>query len=137
MVLNTGQEWNINVPRSINATLDSNVTIPCNFTYPEEFHTDNVKVYWKKINVKSIFNTHDNDQNAFVTHTNTTFVLEKYRNKTRLIGNETPKNCSLMILDIKENEQGIYVRIIAKDNYSFNKNIVSIFVNGKNFTFLL
>lgn len=131
--MNTGQKWNIHVPGPISAKLDSNVTINCTFTYPIEFHTPTVKVYWKK-KVKSTVNTYDNDKNAFITHTNPGLVLEKYRNKTKLIGNETKNNCSLMIMDIKGNEQGLYVRIIAKDNYSFYDKTVSILVNGKNFT---
>lgn len=132
--MHTGQKWDITVPGSINATLDSNVTIPCNFSYPEEYHTDNVKVYWKKIE-KVNLPSQDKDKNAFITHTNPMFVLEKFKNKTTVIGNANHLNCSLMILNIKENIHNIYVRVIAKDNFSFYGKTVSILVNGKFFTF--
>lgn len=49
-------------------------------------------------------NTYDLEKNAFVFHTNNTFVLEKYRGKSKLIGDKDKGNCSLMIPDIKENE---------------------------------
>lgn len=130
--MNTGQKWNINVNRSFVAKPGTNVTIPCTFTYPPEHHTESVQVYWKKFE-KSKFNTFDNDQNGFVYHTNYTFVLEKYRGKTTLIGNEAEGSCSLEIRNIMENEPKIYVRVIAKgDNYSFKNDFVSISLSGKN-----
>lgn len=133
MVLNTGQRWTINVTRHINATLGSNVTIPCTFTYPLEHHTKNVEVYWKKPGKK--LHIKDKDPNPFVYHTNDTFVLEMYRGKTMLIGNKSNGNCSLKILNVMENEPEIYVRIAAKgQNYSFKAHSVSISVLGKNFS---
>lgn len=40
-----------------------------------------------------------------------------------------------MIMNVMENEQKIYVRIKAKDDYSFYNKSISIFVDGKKFTF--
>lgn len=111
--------------------MGSDVTINCMFDYPTKEHTDNVQVYWKK-RERSTFKISDNDKNAFVFHPNDTFVLEKYRGKTTLIGNPAEKNCSLLISGITENEPNIYVRVISKvDNYSFVKDFVSISLSGK------
>lgn len=130
--MNTGQTWDVNVTRQIRAELDSDVIVQCTFTYPPEFYTEDVQVYWKKPG-RSNLNTDDIDKNSFVFHTNDTFVLEKYRGKTKLIGNKDKGNCSLMIQGIKENEPNIYVRVIAKgDQYSFYLKFVSISLSGKN-----
>lgn len=130
--MNTGETWNISVAGNINTSLGSDVTIPCTFTYPPEQRTDNVEVYWKKLE-KSKFNINDKDKNAFIFHTNDTYVLDKYKGKTMLIGDKDKGNCSLKIMKIMERMQNIYVRVIGKnDNYSFNKNLVSISVIGKN-----
>nr|XP_040022258.1 uncharacterized protein LOC120811137 isoform X2 [Gasterosteus aculeatus aculeatus] len=125
-----GESWNIDVSRHINATLGSNVTIQCHFTVPTKHYTESMQVFWKK-DEKSKFNTFDNDKNAFIFHPNETFVLEKYRGKTRLMGNKSAGNCSLKIFNIRDNVPNIYVRLIAKgDNYSFSQNSVSIAVTG-------
>ncbi|XP_054478311.1 uncharacterized protein LOC129110154 [Anoplopoma fimbria] len=125
-----GESWNISVERQITLTLGSNVSIQCMFTVPDERRTKSVEVYWKK-NERSNFNTFDNDHNAFVFHPNNTYVLEKYRGKTELIGNKSEGNCSLKIFNVMDNVQNIYVRVIAKgDNYSFKAHSVSIDVLG-------
>ncbi|XP_068592648.1 sialic acid-binding Ig-like lectin 10 [Cebidichthys violaceus] len=125
-----GQSWHVNVSRRINATLGSNVTIPCTFTIPPEYNTQSVEVYWKK-REGSDLDSSKNNRNAFVFHPNNTLVLEKYRGKTKLIGNESKGNCSLKIFDIMNNEQNIYVRVIAKgESYSFYTDSVSISVSG-------
>lgn len=125
-MLNTGQSWYVDVKRHIFATPGSDVIIPCVFTYPPDHHTDNVQVYWK-IKETSHFAIRDRDINAFVYHTNDTWVLDRYRGKTSIIGNKDKGNCSLMIQDINRNEQNLYLRVIAKgDQYSFYKKSVSI-----------
>ncbi|XP_034466491.1 uncharacterized protein LOC117776562 [Hippoglossus hippoglossus] len=125
-----GQDWTINVTQHYNATKNSTVTILCTFTYPKEYHTDAVQVYWKKPG-RSSFNTGDKDTNQFVFHTNKTFVEEKYRGRTELIGKKNNGNCSLRIQNVMDNEQSLYMRIIANgQNYSFKREPVSISVSG-------
>ncbi|XP_027142196.1 uncharacterized protein LOC104932371 isoform X2 [Larimichthys crocea] len=125
-----GQKWEIDVDRHINATIGSEVIIQCNFTIPPIYDTENLEVYWKKM-VKSNFDTGDkHDQNAFVYHKNETFVLEKYRGKTSLIGDIKKRNCTLKIRNIEARDQDIYVRVIAKDAYSFREFPTTIYVNG-------
>lgn len=122
--------WAINVSSSIFAEYGSTVVIPCTFTYPPAHHTDKVQLYWKTLD-KSSFNTYDNDKNAFAFHTNDTFVLEKYRGRTSLIGDKLKENCSLQIKNITESEGPIYLRVIAKgDNYSFRAYPVLFSLSG-------
>lgn len=126
MILNTGQSWGINVTSSIFATPGSNVTILCDFTYPRQFYTNDVQVYWKR-GERSLFAIEDHDKNAFVYHTNDTWVLKRYRGKTKIIGNKDKGNCSLMIQDVDQDDTNLYLRVIAKGNqYSFYSNSVSI-----------
>lgn len=133
-ILNAGEKWGINVTRHINATLGSDVTVSCTFTFPGKQTTKDVQVYWK-LPVRSSFDIKELDKNAFIFHPNNTFVLEKYRGKTKLTGDKDEGSCSLMIQDINENEPNIYVRVIANDQkYSFKKEFVSIALHGKNFT---
>lgn len=131
MVLNTGEQWNVTVTSTITATLGSDVTIPCTFTYPLNLHTDNVKVYWKKMAAEKC-QTDDRDKNLNIFHPENKCLLEGYKKRTKLIGDVKRKNCTLLIRNITTNED-IYVRVIANESYSFKKDIVSIFVDGKYF----
>ncbi|XP_060937683.1 uncharacterized protein LOC133014458 [Limanda limanda] len=125
-----GQKWDINLTQRINATMGSTVTILCTFTYPEEYHTNDVQVYWKRRG-RSSFNTGDNDKNQFVLHTNETFMVEQYRGNTELIGNKDEGNCSLKIRSVTYNEPSLYVRLITNgQNFSFVRKVVSISVSG-------
>lgn len=126
MILNTGQSWGINVTSSIFAPPGSNVTILCDFTYPSEYYTKDVQVYWKR-GERSQYAINDHDKNAFVYHTNDTWVLKRYRGKTKIIGNKDEGNCSLMIQGVDQDDTNLYLRVIANGNqYSFYSNSVSI-----------
>lgn len=106
------------------------------FTYPPEFYTEDIQIHWKRLGK----NTSDaEEKKAFVFHPNDTFVHDTYRGKTKLIGNKDKGNCSLMIQDIKESKQNIYVSIYIKgEQHCFKENTVSISLPGKknNETFL-
>lgn len=130
-------KWKINVERKITAQPGSTVTIQCNFSYPKEISTNNVTVFWKMLSVddQSNCSNGDKDRMAFVFNPNNHCVLEKYRGKTKLIGDPNKGNCSLQITDITDIEQAIYVRIdVQKDKYSFIKDPVrvSFSINGQN-----
>ncbi|XP_034731331.1 uncharacterized protein LOC117946927 [Etheostoma cragini] len=123
-----GHTWNVNVASSIDAILGSNVTIKCFFTYPPKHYTEDVQVYWKKLAVSN--SRFDEKESPFVFHPNDTFVLEKYRGKTKLTGDKAQGDCTLKIFNISEYEENIYVRVEAKDNYSFREHMVTIGVSG-------
>ncbi|XP_061572570.1 uncharacterized protein LOC133428860 [Cololabis saira] len=125
-----GNDWRINVTRSFNVTKGSNLTIPCSFSYPSKYQTNDVQVYWKTRG-RSECSKNDNDKNAFVFHPNETCVLPKYKGQTKVIGDKDGGNCSLQIRNITNNEPYIYLRIFVKNqNYSFTKNNVKISVQG-------
>lgn len=136
MFLFADTKWKINVERKITAQPGSTVTIQCNFSYPKEISTNNVTVFWKTVTSdQSNCSNGDKDRNAFVFNPNNHCVLEKYRGKTKLIGDPNKGNCSLQITDITDIEQAIYVRIdVQKDKYSFIKDLVrvSFSINGQN-----
>uniref|UniRef100_A0A671XLI5 Immunoglobulin V-set domain-containing protein n=1 Tax=Sparus aurata TaxID=8175 RepID=A0A671XLI5_SPAAU len=120
--------WNVNVTRHIKATLGKDVTIPCTFTYPPKLHTDNIKVYWKKMKAGECpSTTADKNQNIFDSENKC--LLPEYKGRTKLIGDIKSKNCTLLIRNIAANEDNIYVRIIALEPYSFKKHTVSISVD--------
>ncbi|XP_039475164.1 uncharacterized protein LOC116335460 isoform X2 [Oreochromis aureus] len=122
------KEWKINVERTITAQPESTVTIHCNFSYPQEYHTNNVTVLWKMSSVKDQSKCKEaNDKRAFVFHPNNDCVHEEYRNKTKLVGDRNKGNCSLQITNIRHSVQKIYVRIYVEDEkYSFIKDLVSV-----------
>uniref|UniRef100_A0A8C7XXA2 Immunoglobulin V-set domain-containing protein n=1 Tax=Oryzias sinensis TaxID=183150 RepID=A0A8C7XXA2_9TELE len=124
-------KWTLTVNTNITVEKGSDVNIPCQFSYPEKHHTQDVKVYWKTDGT-SVCSKTDNDKMAFVFHPNQTCVLPEYRGRTKLIGNETSGDCSLQIMNITMGGV-IYVRIVAKgDQNSFKKQNVSISLKGEN-----
>ncbi|XP_018542967.1 uncharacterized protein LOC108890557 [Lates calcarifer] len=127
-----GEAWNVIVSQPTSVKPYSNVTIQCSFTYPEKYHTENVEVYWKKRFQNSYDNKQDESKslNPFIFHTNSTFVLEKYRGRTMLIGNKTQGSCSLLILNITDNETDIYMRVKGKNEpFSFYNKSINISVS--------
>uniref|UniRef100_A0A1A8C390 Uncharacterized protein n=4 Tax=Nothobranchius TaxID=28779 RepID=A0A1A8C390_NOTKA len=122
-----GQEWEIRTEKKINAAKGSNITIFCTFKIPS---TSNfTAVYWKT-DGESECSKNDNDRKAFVYHPNRSCVLEKYKTKTKLIGDGAKGNCTLQIYNVQESEQ-IYMRVVAVPKpYSFKPNPVTIHVNG-------
>lgn len=127
----TDQNWNVKVTRNIQATLGSNVTIDCSFTYPPNVSSENVEVFWKTFE-RSNFSL-DKDPDAFVFHPIKALVNEKYRGKTKLFGSVTQKNCSLWIFNFTDEKLKIYMRAIGKGwMYSYRKYSVSISVSGNN-----
>lgn len=86
------------------------------------------------MNVTSNITINDMDKNAFIYHTNESFVLPEYRNRTQLIADQSQGSCSMKIQNIRHDIHGLYVRIVvANEKYSFKRSLVSIFVQGKNF----
>lgn len=122
-------DWNVKVTRRFNVTSGSDVNIKCTFSYPQEKHSENVQIFWKKPS-KDKIPIIDNDRNPFIFHPNKSYIIEKYRGRTQLIGNANKGDCSLKIRNVTENEPNIYLRIVVNDTYSFYKNFVSISVSG-------
>ncbi|XP_023138956.1 sialoadhesin-like [Amphiprion ocellaris] len=130
-----GQRWSIDVQRQYVVTNGSDLTIPCKFTYPPEAHNETVTVvavYWKTSGFRNC-SFEDNEKGTFIFHSDEMCMVEKYRKKTKFIGNAASSDCSLQIFDIRDNIPKMYMRIYAtnnKNNFSFLKYFVSITVNG-------
>ncbi|XP_030013034.1 uncharacterized protein LOC115435007 [Sphaeramia orbicularis] len=127
--ISKGHTWNISVTKHFNVTSGSDVNILCTFSYPPKYHSDNVQIFWKKFSKEKI-TINDVDKRPFIFHPNETYIIEKYRHRTKLIGNVKEGNCSLKIQNITENEPKIYLRVAVADNYSFVEDYVSISVSG-------
>lgn len=106
------------------------------FSYPQENSRNRVEIFWKRWSKEKIV-TNDRDKNQFIFHQNKSYIIEKYRERTKLIGKVKEGNCSLNIQNVTENEPKIYLRVnAAKDNYSFIQDYVSILVSGEDFIVL-
>ncbi|KAM9806694.1 myeloid cell surface antigen CD33-like isoform 1-T1 [Syngnathus typhle] len=124
-----GETWGLQVNRNVTAVKGQSVTIPCTFSYPPNQHTGNLQLFWK-LPEKCRFNTFDRDRHAFIYHPNSTFVVERYQGKTRLLGKKSEKSCTLRIQELMDSRLVIFFRIIAKnDNYSFYEQSVTIFAS--------
>lgn len=106
--------------RRVHATLGSDAIVRCSFTFPAKLSTGTVHVYWKK------------NTTTYVFHGNASKVLEMYRGKTKLIGNKDRGNCGLLIQNISQEDQGIYLRIVVNGTaYSFLNDRVNITLSGE------
>ncbi|KAK7926300.1 hypothetical protein WMY93_008610 [Mugilogobius chulae] len=119
--------WSIDVNRHIDAVRGSDVLIRCNFSYPSQHHTNNVKVFWKKDESKE--NHKKGDTNPFVFHPDSSQITELYSGRTSLVGIVKEGNCSLRIKNVTQDESNLYVRIETKKYFSFYNYLVSIKVN--------
>nr|XP_029477035.1 uncharacterized protein LOC115101699 isoform X2 [Oncorhynchus nerka] len=124
--------WKADYPKVVFTKLGEDVTIPCNVTYPPSQSKEPIQAYWKRWgNTKLKIN--DNDKNEFLYHPNNTFVIKSFQTRTNLTGNITQGNCSLKINIIQHGDIGhsYYLRIATgADNFSFNKDLVSIQISG-------
>ncbi|KPP57329.1 hypothetical protein Z043_124965, partial [Scleropages formosus] len=110
-------------PSSISTIQDVCVVIPCTYKYPDT--KPNTEKTWT-----GYWYINENDKQA-VYDEKIANVLSNFKNRTRLVGNLSQGNCSLMINDVKKaDHQKMYFRIQIKnlDNYSFLKKTVSITV---------
>ncbi|XP_018601032.2 sialic acid-binding Ig-like lectin 6 [Scleropages formosus] len=127
LVVNTLQtsstDWTADYPSSISTIQDVCVVIPCTYKYPDT--KPNTEKTWT-----GYWYINENDKQA-VYDEKIANVLSNFKNRTRLVGNLSQGNCSLMINDVKKaDHQKMYFRIQIKnlDNYSFLKKTVSITV---------
>lgn len=122
--------WDVHVRHNYQKPPGSNLRILCNFTYPKEYRTKDVRVYWKKPG-RSVCSKDDMDKEAFIFHTNSTCVHDHYKGRTRLTGDPARGDCTLLIMNVTETEPKIYLRVsVMNENFSFTDNSVSISVLG-------
>uniref|UniRef100_A0A3Q2V4B8 Ig-like domain-containing protein n=1 Tax=Haplochromis burtoni TaxID=8153 RepID=A0A3Q2V4B8_HAPBU len=112
--------WTAAVSSSVKGLLGSCVVIPCSYNYPDP-----------KTNTTSFTGIWYNDNDQVVYHSDASQTPGQFRNRTKLLGDLSKKNCSLMIDDLQQSDVGpLYFRIEIKgyDQYSYKNNKVSISV---------
>lgn len=92
------EEWK-DVPKSLEALESSCVVIPCSFTAPaEHLSSSSLKGIWYRLKQPKEV-VYDEDR---------TRVAENFRDRTRMLGRLSEKNCTLEILKIQEHDSGRY-----------------------------
>lgn len=108
------------------------MTVPCSFSYPPEYHTENLGLFWRLFR-RSPIKTYDWDTNAFIYHPNSTFVVKKYQGKTSMVPRKNNRSCTLKIKNLLDNRLHIYFQIVAEKSFSFSRQSVTITASGEQF----
>uniref|UniRef100_A0A669BQR4 Immunoglobulin V-set domain-containing protein n=1 Tax=Oreochromis niloticus TaxID=8128 RepID=A0A669BQR4_ORENI len=102
--------------------LGSCVVIPCSYNYPDP-----------KTNTTGFTGIWYNDNNEVICHFDKSQTSDQFQNRTKLLGDLSKKNCSLMIEDLQQSDGGpLYFRIEIKDYelFSYSKDKISVSVIG-------
>ena len=106
------------VPFRFSALTRSCVVIPCSFQYQEDVPL--TRGIWSKKNGGVIY------------HNGRSYVLDHFKDRTRILGDLNEGNCSLEIDDIKPFDNGPFCFHAEKgnDKYRFNNSCVFIVMKG-------
>ncbi|XP_052472295.1 myelin-associated glycoprotein-like isoform X1 [Carassius gibelio] len=96
-------QWNVWMPRDISAMTNSCVVIPCSFTYPS-----GVRPYRGIHGIWYFGHPYPQLFPPVVYKSRTDIVHESYKGRTRLLGDLTQKNCTLMINNVGVEHSGRY-----------------------------
>lgn len=126
--------WTLDVPSSIKGLPGYCVVIPCSFNFPNS-----------KKELTQFTGVWYNSRNQVIYHPVESKIMQKYRNRTALLGNLSQKNCSLEIDPLNDHDKGPFhfrVVITGLDSYSYIHEKVSISMISKSirvlsFTILL
>ncbi|KAL6471527.1 hypothetical protein MHYP_G00201770 [Metynnis hypsauchen] len=121
-VTSTKGNWTVTLPQvRFNITKCSNITINCTMKYPEpEEAKKKIQVFWKAKD-KGTTNINSKDKNLFIYHPNHLLVMKSFQRRTRLLGNITNHDCSLLIIHAQRSDIGqYYLRVeTGSKEYSF------------------
>ncbi|XP_019211710.1 myelin-associated glycoprotein-like [Oreochromis niloticus] len=110
--------WTVKVPSSVKGHLGLCVVIPCSYDFPSpENEASEFTGIWYN----------NNDQ--VICHSNASQILDPFLNRTKLLGDLSMKNCSLMIENLQQSDGWpFYFRIEIKgyNQYSYINDKVSI-----------
>ncbi|CAJ1061631.1 myelin-associated glycoprotein-like isoform X1 [Xyrichtys novacula] len=116
---NKASSWTVKLPSSVKGLVGSCVVIPCTFDYPAPAPGKQLTRF------TGIWN---NAEHQVIYHPVQDKVLQQYRGRTKLLGDTSQKNCSLMIDPLQQSDSGPFIfriEIADYDNYSY-KSPVSI-----------
>ncbi|XP_075459359.1 B-cell receptor CD22-like [Ascaphus truei] len=103
------QEWSSSVPHSIRALEGSCVVIPCTFTYPGPPREFSITWFlYRTISYPEVYNS------KYPTE-----VLHRYYKRTQLVGDLGKQNCSIKIINVRNNDADIYYPWIDPDKNNF------------------
>ncbi|XP_019220672.1 myelin-associated glycoprotein isoform X2 [Oreochromis niloticus] len=112
--------WTAAVPSSVKGLLGSCVVIPCSYNYkePQKYPKTFTGIWY-------------NDNNQVICHSDASKTSSQFRNRTKLLGDLSKKNCSLMIDKFTKRDAGTFhFRIEIKDYelFSYSKDKISVSV---------
>uniref|UniRef100_A0A669E083 Sialic acid-binding Ig-like lectin 14 n=1 Tax=Oreochromis niloticus TaxID=8128 RepID=A0A669E083_ORENI len=116
----TESSWTVDVPSSVEGLLGSCVVIPCTYNYPD-------------ITVHTFTGIWRSDDRV-IYHPTQSNTVEKYRGRTKILGDLSKKNCSLMIENLQQSDGGPFFFRIELDGtnmFSYFSNKVSISMIGE------
>uniref|UniRef100_A0A674JFW3 Ig-like domain-containing protein n=1 Tax=Terrapene triunguis TaxID=2587831 RepID=A0A674JFW3_9SAUR len=106
------------VPQSVSVQEGLCVLIPCTFTYPASYDTDNS---WARLNRYWYKDPADVDQNPPVASSDPNQrVSQETQGRFRLAKNPAPGDCSLQISDARQTDEGRYFLRVKKGTLKYN-----------------
>lgn len=120
-ITTSAEEWTVKVAKELDALVSSCVVIPCSFTHPYgNLPTSRLKGTWYLPNDKKphVYDEDDDD------------IMEKFRDRTKLLGQLGQRNCTLEITDIKDHDNGPFCLEIGILQAEAKKNEVHSFVDN-------
>lgn len=96
-------QWNVWMPRDISAMTNSCVVLPCSFIYPS-----GIKPYKGIHGIWYFGHPYPQLFPPVVFKSRTDIVHESFKGRTRLLGDLTQKNCTLLINDVGAEHSGRY-----------------------------
>ncbi|XP_051965828.1 myelin-associated glycoprotein isoform X2 [Xyrauchen texanus] len=117
----SANQWSAKVPKSVVGLAGSCVVIPCNFSYPSDG-----KTYTE---FTGIWYTENYD---IVYHKETSKIIQKFKDRTSLLGDLHNKNCTLKISSLQHSDKGPFMfRIEIKDLNMYTYGDMKVSVNVK------
>ncbi|XP_051901502.1 myeloid cell surface antigen CD33-like [Pristis pectinata] len=117
------EEWRADIPTNVTAQRGLCARIPCHYSYPPHLKNESRTGVW--------FNSEEWAADSIVFHSrNHVFESSKFRHRTQLTGDLNDGDCSLVINNVKQNDQGPYFfRVEFKSNRNYDYPVVQLYVS--------